>query len=93
MTVQYDGNAIYTIYLGNRTVILSQDEINEIQGFNFPMMKEIDENIEELQDIIDNLEEKLSDAETKIDKKDDEILELTLQITEYEAKGGKVTTE
>lgn len=85
MTVQYVGNHLYDIHLGHQKIVLSKNDIEEIQEFNFETMKST-ESIEALQNKNEDLEEKLSDAETKIEEKDEEIHELTQQIVDYESK-------
>jgi len=77
MTIQYEGNDMHTIYLENRSIIISKAEINEIQEFNLETERDFEKTREEMQD--------------EIDAKDDKILELTLQIMEYEGKGSNDT--
>lgn len=68
MTAQYNGNGFYTIYLENREIIISQDEINEIQSWNFPNNSEIEKTSEELEDDIEELKDKNSSIAEKIDE-------------------------
>lgn len=94
MTVQYDGNGYYTVYQGNRTTILSQAEINEIQSFNFPMMRQIEKSEEDFEDEIGELREEFEDFIEELDKilSSDEInsiemwKQISAEITKYRVK-------
>ena len=59
MTVQYDGNELYTIHIGHQKIQLSKDEITEIQNFDFETMQSFEKSNSELQYEIDEIKEKV----------------------------------
>ena len=75
MTVQYNGNNEYKIFIGEKELLLSQDEINEIQGWDFFNNQLLDKDAEEL-------EEELFDLKEKVYVMADELDELITDIEE-----------
>ena len=82
MTVQYEGNDEYKIFIGGKELLLSQDEINEIQGWDFVNSNDITGEVEEMEETIDiiysntdKLYQELASVITEIDDllEDDEI--------------------
>lgn len=61
MTTQYQGNGEHKIFIGERELILSQDEINRIQAWDFINQKDISAEIEDLEDELDKIQSSTSD--------------------------------
>lgn len=67
MTAQYEGNDIYKLIFGDKEVLLSENEIDEIQCFNFCNMIET-KTVGELEDKIEKLEEKSFELAEELDE-------------------------
>jgi len=75
MTVQYQGNDVYKVFIGEQELLLSQDEVNEIQCWDFVNRKDISDEVEELEDELEKtqtstseLYQKLAEVISEIDK-------------------------
>lgn len=73
MTIIYDGNEIYTIFIGNREIILTSSEIEEMKSWNFET-NDYQKSREELLEQIENLEYLIYDVKYSI--KNDEVKSL-----------------
>ena len=73
MTVQYDGNELYTIHIGHQKIQLSQDEINEIQGWDFYNRLDMSNQVEYLEDENDEMR-------TLVSKTYDGLVNVTISI-------------
>lgn len=76
MTVQYDGVGYYTIFIGNREVVLHQSEIDEIQSYDFEAGLE--------SSTVSILNGKIEDLEYEIDELNDEIEKLEKELEQYD---------
>lgn len=82
MTVQYDGNEHYTIFTGNRELILHKSEIDELQSYDFETGLE-SLTVSELNDKIEDLEEVEKDfkaAQRMIESLEEDVNELEEEI-------------
>lgn len=67
MTVIYNGNDIYSLAMGNRTIVLNSEEIEKIQSYNFdtgeemPNPAHLEQRVLDLEDAIRDLEEDLDE--------------------------------
>lgn len=75
MTVQYEGNDIYVIYVSQKQLKLHLSEIIEIQEYNFTNQTET-ESVEKLELIIDKLKDDLTDSEELIYNRQSDIDDL-----------------
>lgn len=66
MTVQYEGGNTYKIFIGQKELMLSQDEINEIQDYNFYSGESIGDEVEELEEDIDKIRTSASKISQKL---------------------------
>jgi len=84
MTIIYEGCDIYTLHIGSKTLVLSLDEIEEIQRFDGNKSTfELDDYIEDLEMDIDGLEMDIDDLSymltrdrEELEDKDEEISKL-----------------
>ena len=67
MTVQYEGNGYYTVFIGSRDITLSLEEIEEIQSYDFTRNVYTD-SVTYLQDRIEDLELQISDFQWELDR-------------------------
>lgn len=81
MTSRYDGNEIYTIFIGNREIILTSSEIEEIKSWNFET-NDYQKSREELLEQIENLEYLISDVKYSIKNNEVESLDEVLKLLE-----------
>lgn len=76
MTVQYEGNDAYKVFIGEQELLLSQDEINEIQGWDFVNRKDISDEVEELEDELEKTQTSASELYQELAKVISEIDEI-----------------
>ena len=81
MTIQYEGKGLYNLMIGNRSILLEQGDIDEIQNFDFISMKP-DDNIEYLKEKIDDLQYTIEDITWEVGKLADEIRDEEVTIEE-----------
>ena len=82
MTVQYEGRDFYTLFIEDRTLTLSQFEIDEIQSYDFKRGSE-SLTVSELNDKIEALlevEQELISALSMIESLEEDVRELTEEI-------------
>ena len=81
MTIQYEGKGLYNLMIGNRSILLEQGDIDEIQSFDFISMKP-DDNIEYLKETINDLKYTIEDITWEVGKLADEIRDEEVTIEE-----------
>lgn len=90
MTAQYEGNGLYTLFIGDRTLTLSQFEIDEIQLYDFMRSKPtkpaavLQDKIADLKEKTEYLEDALSEARNEIKLLEKELGLLEKELEQYD---------
>ena len=96
MTVQYDGCGCYSIDFGSEKIQLTEQEINEIQNYDFGREEEVEPrsnleyDLEVMGDGFDYIGDKIGNIEELMDDEDTEPHHLIRELEDIKRKIGEL---